>query len=161
MAKGSGNTRASGPSRGKQVDQYAAWRAAEGSEKYTYDTNKVRFDISMPEKDLDGTWLDGFTDEMLRHKAVYDFSNVQRGMSDGKFNIGRDAMYYYSETMTFNQAVNRTVQMIKDGYRNNEGLRDSIYLVDSEDSKAPTAWVWAELKGDNKVRIMVSRHKPQ
>lgn len=163
MAKGSGGTRSNGASTGgvvaAPVDEHAAWRAAEGSERYSYDPSKVQFDILMPEKDLDGSWIDGMTTQMLRHKTEYDFYNVQRSMTDGKYNMGRGE-YFTSETMTFNQAVNRAVQMAKDSYRYNERIRDSVYSIESEDPKAPSAWIWAELKGDNTVRISVHRFKP-
>ena len=49
MGKGNGGTRSSGTSTGgvvpAPVDEYAAWRAVESTEKYTYDRDKMRFEV--------------------------------------------------------------------------------------------------------------------
>ena len=164
MAKRSGGTRQQGAGVGgitpAPADQNKAWREAEGSEKYTYDRDKVKFQIDRPINDLDGKPIDGITPSMLRYKTEYDFYEVQRNMDDGKYHIASDGYYQYSETMTFNQAVNRALDEAKRMYQNNEGMRDRIFRVTSEDDNAPTAYIWAELRDNNKVRLSITRFKP-
>lgn len=163
MAKGNGGTRSGVRGRGNvnpPVDEYAAWRAVEGSERFTYDPEKVKFQVDKPVTDLDGTPMDGITPEMLRYKAEYDFSEVQRNMSDGKYHIATDGYYQYSETMTFNQAINRAMSEAKAMYKHNEGMRDRIFRINSEDDDAPSAYIWAELVDNNKVRLGLSRFRP-
>lgn len=100
-----------------------------------------------------------FTASELRHKADYEFDAVQRDMGDGKFHIN-DGEYIYNEPRTFMQAVNEAVRFAKERYQNNERNRDTMFQVhDYDDDNAPSAWVTAELVGDNKVRIRVSRFK--
>ena len=164
MGKGNGGTRSNGTSTGgvvpAPVDEYAAWRAKEGSELYDYDRDKVKFEVMKPVQDLDGTYIDGITPEMLRYKTNYVIYGVPRNMRDGKFHMGSDEEYWYDKTMTFNQAINRTIKDAKDGYRYNEKTRDIVMKVESEDEKAPSAWIWVYLEGKNKVRISIDRFKP-
>lgn len=160
MAKRSGGTRQSGSSTGgvvqPAVDQYAAWRAVEGSERFTYDRDKVKFKVESP-LDMSDT---PFTASELRHRSDYEFYAIQRDMGDGKYHIN-DGEYIYNEPRTFNQAVQEAVRFSKERYQNNEGMRDQMYQVRNyDDDNAPSAWVTAELVGDNKVQIRISRFKP-
>jgi len=162
MAKGSGNTRNVGPAQaagGRQntsVDEYAAWRAAEGSEKYTYEPDKVKFKVDSP-LDVSDSPL---TAKELRHYSDYEFYDVEKDMSDGKFHIN-DTHFIYNEPRTFSQAVKEAITWHKERYQNNERARDRMIQVRNyDDDNAPSAWVTAELIGDNKVRIRISRFKP-
>ena len=114
MAKGNGSTRASTPSPAPVVDEYAAWRAVEGSEKYTYDTEKVRFSVET--LDLGGD----FTKAEMSYKSDFEFEAVQRDMSDGKYHIN-ESEYLYNEPRTFNQAIKEAVRFAKERYQNNDG----------------------------------------
>ena len=166
MAKGNGGTRSQGPAQaagGREntpVDEYAEWRKREGSELYSYDRDKVKFDVFKPVQDLDGSYIDGITPKLLRYKAEYDIYSVPRNMKDGKFHLVEDKEYWYSEKMTFNQAINKVVDDAKKSYKYNEKIRDSVMEIEAEDDNAPTAWIWVGLQGDNKVRISIDRFKP-
>lgn len=160
MAKSNGGTRSGGTSTGgvvaAPVDEYAAWRAVEGSEKYTYDTDKVKFSVESP-LDISDTPL---TASELRHKSDYAFYDVERDMGDGKFHIN-DTRFIYNEPRTFSQAIKEAVTWHRERYQNNEKARDRMIQVRNyDDDNAPSAWVTAELVGDNKVRIRISRFKP-
>ena len=136
------------------MDEYAAWRAVEGSEKYSYDPEKVKFSVET--LDIGGD----FTKAELGYRSDFEFVAVQRDMSDGKYHLN-ESEYIYNEPKTFNQAVKQAVTFAKERYQNNEGMRDQMYMVRNyDDDNAPSAWVTAELVGDNKVRISVSRFKP-
>lgn len=158
MAKASGGTRTVGPggTAPAPVDQYAAWRAVEGSEKYSYDPDRVKFTVESP---LDMS-VSPMTASELRHKSDYEFYDVERDMADGKFHIN-DTNFIYNEPRTFSQAVKEAVTWHKERYQNNERARDRMIQVRNyDDDNAPSAWVTAELVGDNKVRIRISRFKP-
>ena len=159
MAKQSGTTRRTTFRDKAQVDEYAVWRAAEGSEKYEYDPDKVRFVMRKPFIEDTGEAYDGITKEDLRYKSDFIFRSVQRNLSDGKFSMG-SGDYWFDERMTYNQAINRAIKEIKDGYKHNEKVRDHVMKIESDDDNAPTAWVWAELVSRNKVRISITRFRP-
>lgn len=154
MAKGSGNTRNVGPAQaagGRTQPDRSAYLAAEGSEKYTYETNKVKFSVQSP---LD---IGDFDAKDLRYKADFEFDSVNRDESDGKYHIN-EGEYIYNEPRTFNQAIKEAVRFCKEQYQNNERVRDRMILVnDYNDDNAPSAWITAELVGDNKVKISISR----
>lgn len=157
MGKGNGGTRNIGASTGGIVPAQAnndAWRKAEGSENYSYSPDKVKFStetMDMVESPL--------TPAELRYKADYEFVGVERDMTDGKYHIN-EGNYIYNEPRTFSQAVKEAVTFSKERYQNNERMRDRMIKVQTDDDNAPTAWVTAELVGDNKVRIRISRFKP-
>ena len=101
-----------------------------------------------------------FSASELRHRSDYEFLAVQRDMTDGKYHIN-EGDYIYNQPQTFNQAVQEAVRFAKERYQNNEGMRDQMYQVRNyDDDNAPSAWVTAELIGDNKVKIHISRFKP-
>lgn len=162
MAKGNGNTRNVGPGSAagsrastSAVDEHAAWRVAEGSENYTYEPDKVKFSVT--NNDIGG---DLSTSE-LRYRSDYEFSRVERNTSDGKYHIN-DNEYIYNQPQTFNQAIQEAVRFAKERYQNNEKWRDSMLLVRNyDDDKAPSAWVYAELVANNKVKISITRFKPE
>ena len=156
MAKSNGGTRSARSSTPAPVDEYAAWRAVEGSEKYSYDPDKVKFSVEKP-LDVSDTPM---TVGELRHRSDYEFYDVERDMSDGKFHIN-DTRFIYNEPRTFSQAINEAVTWHKERYQNNERARDRMIQVRNyDDDNAPSAWVMAELVGDNKVKIHISRFKP-
>ena len=155
MGKGNGGTRSNGTSTGgvvpAPVDEYAAWRAVEGSERYKYDPEKVKFSVDA--MDIGGE----FSRAEMAYKSDFEYEAVQRDMTDGKYHIN-ESEYIYNEPKTFNQAIKQAVTFAKERYQNNEGMRDQMYMVRNyEDDNAPSAWVTAELVGDNKVRIHISR----
>ena len=157
MGKGNGGTRGQGPAqtaggRTIQLDD-SGYRAAETSFKYSYDPDKVKFRINDIERELG---IEGITAKDLRTKDDFSFSSVQRNNA-GKFDLGRGD-YWFTENMSFAQAVNRAVQEIKSGYRNNENIRDHYMVVENEDNSL-WATVQATMEGDNKVRIMINRYK--
>ena len=160
MAKGNGNTRNVGPSqaaggRAQEPDR-SAYLAAEGSEKYTYETDKVKFRVNKP-LDVSDTPL---TAVQLRHVSDYEFYDVERDEGDGKFHIN-DTRFIYNEPRTFAQAVKEAVTWHKERYQNNERTRDRMIQVRNyDDDSAPSAWVTAELVGNNKVKISITRFKP-
>lgn len=154
MAKGNGGTRsARGSSISAPVDEYAAWRAVEGSERFSYQPENVKF----TQDTLD---IGELTQAEIRHRSDYEFLAIQRDMTDGKYHIN-DGEYIYNQPQTFNQAVQEAVRFARERYQNNEGMRDQMYQVRNyDDDNAPSAWVTAELVGDNKVKIHISRFKP-
>ena len=154
MAKGNGSTRsARGSSSPAPIDEYAAWRAVEGSERFSYQPENVKF----TQDTLD---VGELTQAEIRHRSDYEFLAVQRDMTDGKYHIN-EGDYIYNQPQTFNQAVQEAVRFAKERYQNNEGMRDQMYQVRNyDDDNAPSAWVTAELIGDNKVKIHISRFKP-
>ena len=152
MAKGNGSTRNS--ARGgtsAPVDEYAAWRAVEGSERFSYQPENVKFSVDAADMG------DAFSRAEMSHKSNYEFGAIQRDMNDGKYHIN-ESDYIYNQPQTFNQAINEAVRFAKERYQNNEGMRDQMYTVHNyDDDNAPSAWVTAELVDNNKVRIHVSR----
>lgn len=156
MGKTSGGTRSTGPGGATPapVDNMAGWRASETSLKYSYNPDTVKFDVRSPGKDY-GLETD-ITPADLRTKADFSFGSVQRD-NDGKFDLGRPE-HWFTENMSFAQAVNRAVSEIKSGYRNNENVRDHYMVVESEGADL-WATVKASLDDNNRVRIEISRYK--
>ena len=156
MAKSSGGTRNSGASTGGVVAApiNAGYLASETSFKYTYNPDTVKFTIESPGREH-GLESD-ITASDLRTRSDFAFGSVQRD-NDGKFDLGRPD-HWFTENMTFSQAVNRAVNEIKTGYRNNENVRDHYMVVESEGTGL-WATIRAVLDSNNKVRISISRYK--
>lgn len=156
MGKGNGGTRSGVGGRGNvnpPVDEYAGYRSAETSLRYSYDPAKVKFRINDIERELG---IEKISAKDLRTKDDFSFSSVQRD-NEGKFNLGRGD-YWFTENMSFAQAVNRAVDEIKSGYRYNENIRDHIMVVEN-DSNSLWATIRASLESDNRVSIMINRYK--
>lgn len=157
MGKGNGGTRSNGTSTGGVVaaPKDAGYLASETSFKYTYNPETVKFDVRDDGRDYQRDH-EGITPADLRKKQDFHFSSVQRN-DEGKFDLGRGD-YWFTDNMSFAQAVNRAVKEIKDGYRNNEDIRDHYMVVENEDSS-----LWATVQAlrvaDGKVRISISRYK--
>ena len=153
MAKASGGTRASGPGGATPAPVDAGYRASETSFKYSYDPDKVKFRINDISRELG---IEEITAKDLQTVDDFHFSSVQRN-NDGKFDLGHGD-YWFTEKMSFAQAVNRAVSEIKSGYRNNEDIRDHYMVVENEDNS-----LWATIQairdGNNRVRISISRYK--
>lgn len=156
MGKTSGGTRKNGTSIGGVVapPKDAGYLASETSFKYTYDPETVKFELRDWGREYEAE--QGITAADLRKKDDFNFSSVQRN-DDGKFDLGRGD-YWFTENMSFAQAVNRAVKEIKDGYRNNEDIRDHYMVVENEDNS-----LWATVQAlrvaNGKVRISISRYK--
>lgn len=154
MAKASGGTRASGPGGAAPAPVDAGYRASETSFKYSYNPDTVKFKVESPGREY-GLEND-ITASDLRTRADFNFGSVQRD-NDGKFDLGRPD-YWFTENMSFSQAINKAVDEIKTGYRNNENVRDHYMMVESEGTDL-WASVRAVLDDNNKVRITISRYK--
>lgn len=155
MAKASGGTRNGvGGQATAPAPNDAGYRASETSFKYTYNPETVKFEVRDIDKDYSN--LSEVTASDLRKKDDFSFSSVQRN-NEGKFDLGRGD-FWFTDRMSFAQAINTAVKEIKTGYKNNEDIRDHYMVVENQDSS-----LWATVQAirvaDGKVRITISRYK--